>query len=112
MIKLRSALVAEVLLRQADYINYRVLAAAAHESATVPAGARYARVTATGLAYAKLGSASFAVPAGDITDGTGPIMLPPNTPVLIDLQAQVDAGSPALGFVAAAIQTVQIEYFA
>lgn len=106
MIKFRSALAEEVLLPQSDYIDYYTLAADTHEAHAVPSGARYAKVTAASLAYAKPTATSFALPSGDITDGTGPITLPANVAVLIDLR-----NGTSLGLRAAGTPIVEVQYF-
>lgn len=111
MLKLRSALVEELLLHQADTIDYRVLAAATHEAHNIPAGAKYLLVHTDLDCYLKLGSTSFAVPAADITDGTGPVYVRAGVPRLIDLQAQIAAATPAIGLVAAGTPKVALEWF-
>jgi len=52
------------------YIDTRVLGAASSETHTVPTGARFVLFSADCNFYAKVG-ASAAVPAADVTDGTG-----------------------------------------
>lgn len=54
------------------------------EDHPVPAGAKYARLTASALAYVK-GDGTAAAPAGDVTDGTGSIKLDANIPVWFDV---------------------------
>ncbi len=52
------------------YVDARVLAANVSETHTVPAGGRFVLFSADCNFYAKVG-ASAAVPAADVTDGTG-----------------------------------------
>lgn len=53
------------------YVNARVLAAGVNESFTVPATARYVIFSSTcGVYYVKTGGTA-AVPAADVTDGSG-----------------------------------------
>lgn len=112
MIKLRSALAEELLMRQADYVNSVVLVADTHETVAVPDGARYAVVTAETLSYLKLGGTSFTLP-GDIADGTAPVALCAGVPKLIDLQAVIEAGGTKLvGLRAAGTPRVTLEFFA
>jgi len=53
-----------------DSINNYVLAAGVVKSVAVPTGARFAVMSATGAFYARWSGAA-AVPAADVTDGTG-----------------------------------------
>jgi len=58
------------------YVDARVLAAAANETHTVPTGAKHVVFSANCAAfYAKAGGAA-AVPAADVTDGTGSALNP------------------------------------
>lgn len=54
------------------YVNARSLAANTPEDITVPAGARFVRLSGTTTFYANFYAAS-AVPGADIADGTGSI---------------------------------------
>src|SRR4051812_28875290 len=59
-------------LRQADWIDARVLAANVAETFQAPPGARFVLFSADGDFYCRLAPASTAatVPAGDVTDGS------------------------------------------
>lgn len=62
---------------------------------SVPAGAAWARCVASALGYCQPGG-SAAIPAADITNGSGPLALPPATEVLVRV-----AGQTTLGFISA-----------
>jgi len=57
-----------------DYIDYRVLGAAAAETHTVPAGAKVCVVIPNADCYIKASAAT--TPAADVTDGTGQMYCP------------------------------------
>lgn len=69
------------LPRAPSYVDYRVFAAATAEAHTVPAGAKTMIVIALGTitAYVAL-SGTAAVPAADVTDGSGSIPCPAGYP--------------------------------
>ena len=60
------------------YVDYRVFGAATAETHTVPAGAKTMIVTALGTitAYVNNTGGTAAVPAADVTDGSGSIPCP------------------------------------
>jgi hypothetical protein len=93
------------LLRQADYIDARVLAAATVETFQSPTGARYVLFAADGDFYCKIAVASTAaaVPASDVTDGTAS-ELNPVLRLLPSDQAYVSV-------IAGATRTITISYF-
>ena len=62
-------------LNYSDYIDHRVLAANVAETHTVPTGAKYVMFNATTPFYARIGGTA-AVPAADVTDGTGSMYCP------------------------------------
>lgn len=53
-----------------DYVDARVLGVATNEDHTVPSGVRWVIFSANGDFYAKAGGTA-AVPAADVTDGSG-----------------------------------------
>jgi hypothetical protein len=55
---------------QSDHIDVRVLAASTKEDHTKPTGANYVVFSATDDFYVKMDGTA-AVPAGDVTDGSG-----------------------------------------
>lgn len=57
-------------IKQSDVINNRVLASGVAESDTVPADARLVMFSSTGNFYCKINGTA-AIPAADVTDGTG-----------------------------------------
>lgn len=60
-----------------DYVDNRVLAAAVAEQHTVPAGANWVLFSSDADFYAKFGTnPTAAVPAADVTDGTGSLLNP------------------------------------
>ena len=65
-------------ITQAEHIDARVLAANTVETFQAPAGAKYVRLAGDGAFYAKIAAASTpaAVPAADVTDGTGSELFP------------------------------------
>ena len=87
------------------YVDCRVLAASTHESHTVPTGARFVRVTATGNTFINIGGTA-TVPAADITDGTSSVLIVNNVPRVFALN-----GATAIGIIASAIQTVVLEFY-
>lgn len=55
---------------QKGYVNNYQLVASTLKTVTVPTGARYAIFSATADIWVRIGAAA-AIPAGDVTDGTG-----------------------------------------
>lgn len=111
MIKLRSAIVEDIMFRQSDVIDYRVLAANTHEAHAIPAGARWAVIHTSADCYVALGGTSFPVPSADVTNGTGPIYVRAGVPRLIDVQPQLHQPTPQIGMVSATAATVALEWF-
>lgn len=62
-------------LRPPDYVDVRFLVAGVAEVHTIPAGAAYVLFSANGDFYTNFNAAA-AVPAADVTDGTGSEMNP------------------------------------
>lgn len=72
---------------------------------SVPAGAAWARCVATALAYCQPGGGA-AIPAADITNGSGPVALPAGEEVLLRV-----GGLSTLGFISAtAAAIVQVTF--
>lgn len=92
-------------IRPSDYIDARVLATTTHESHTVPASAKYVRITTNLILYIKLGGTA-AIPAADVTDGSGSLMISAGDRVIVDL-----AGATAIGMIAPAATIVCLEFF-
>jgi len=65
-----------------SFSDYRVFAASAAESHTVPTGVKWCVVTPSVDTYVNP-TAAAAVPAADITDGTGPIYCPARVPTYV-----------------------------
>lgn len=64
------------VLLPADHVDYRTLAASTNESHTVPTGVRHIAVTPVGAeVYVNPGAAA-AEPGGDVTDGSGSVVVP------------------------------------
>lgn len=87
------------------YVDARVLAAGVAEVHTVPTGAKHVLVTTTGTAFINVGAAA-AVPAADVTNGTSSTMVVNTLPRLFALN-----GATTVGVIAAAIQTVCLEFY-
>ncbi len=87
-----------------DKIDARVLAAATAESATIPAGAKYVRLSSTAPFYANF-STTAAIPAADITNGSSSILIP--SAALFE----IPAGATAISLIAAAIGVITLEWF-
>lgn len=83
------------------FVDYRVLAADTPEVHTVPTGAKYVLFKATGNFYANFGAAG-AVPAADVTDGSGSLLNP-------ELRS-ID-GAATIGLEAPATCIVCLEFF-
>lgn len=84
-----------------DYIDARVLAANTNEDHTVPATAKYVIFSADGDFYAKPGGTA-AVPAADVTNGTGSEL----NPVIWDL-----TGVSTIGLIAEATRKVTLTFY-
>ena len=94
-------------LQPARYIDFRVLAASTAETITHPTGALRAVIVPNADVYVNNQGATAAVPAADITDGTGPIYIPAGTARPFEVVA---AGT--LSIISASAAIVAIEYFA
>lgn len=114
MIKHRSMILQDGSRRQSDNIYYTKLSADALKQLTIPAGARYAIVTGDAAFFVSRDGLTFTLPTGDIIDGTGPVMVPANVEVVIDLQTMIDpsTASQKLGLRAVATPLIQIEWCA
>lgn len=64
------------------FVNSLLLAAAA-ESMTVPAGARFCRINTNGVVSVEVGETPTATAAADVTDGTGSFLV--NGPTWLDV---------------------------
>ena len=87
------------------YVDCRVLAATTHEAHTIPAGAKFVMITATGNTFINIGGTA-TVPAADITDGSSSILINGNTSRLFALGV-----ATTIGIIASAIQTVTLEFY-
>lgn len=89
-----------------DYVDCRVLAAATAERHTVPSGARYVSFSADGTFYAKFGNSSVtaAVPATDVTDGTGSVINPE--------VREIPSAVTHISLIASAATVVSLSFFA
>jgi len=94
-------------LQPSRYIDYRVLAAATAETITHPTGAVRAVIIPNADVYVNNQGATAAVPAADITDGTGPVFIPAGTARAFEVVA---AGT--LSIICSSAAVVAIEYFA
>jgi hypothetical protein len=83
------------------FIDARVLGVATNETHTVPAGASFVYFSSTGPFYARPNAVA-AVPAGDVTDGTGSEY----NPVVWALD-----GVLTIGLISAAAQTVTLSFY-
>lgn len=88
-----------------DYINAHVYAAATNEDETVPAGAHFAILTGTVAFYVKRGGTA-AVPAGDVSNGSGSQLCVVGT----QLSIAVTPGD-VLGIIAVSAGVVTVAYF-
>lgn len=90
----------------AGYNNAVVLTVAStNVNHSVPTGAAWARCVASALAYCQPAGGA-AIPGASITDGSGPLALPPNEEVLVRV-----AGQTTLGFISAtAAAIVQVTF--
>lgn len=88
------------------WVDHRVFAAATAETHTGPTGAAFVMVTPTVDAYVNLGGTA-AVPAADVTDGTGSVLVPAGTSRLFSI-TPADA---TFSFIASAAGIVQLEFW-
>src|SRR5258708_2496422 len=72
------------VLCMSTYINALVLAAAVAGNLTIPAGAKYMRLSATAFSWLNTEGAVAVAPAGAVVDGSAPLPIVPNLPYLFD----------------------------
>ena len=89
----------------ADWVDHRVFAAATAETHTGPAGAAFCMVTPTVDSYVNL-SGTAVVPAADVTDGTGSVLVPAGTSRLFSV-----VGDVTFSFIASAAGVMQLEFW-
>lgn len=96
------------MLPVSGHIDARVLAATTAERHAAPAGARFVRVTCTTLCYAKAGDVTVdaAIPAADVTDGSGSAIVPPLVQATFALN-----GATHISLIAPAISIVALEFW-
>lgn len=87
-----------------DKVDARVLAASTAESATIPAGVKYVRLSSTAPFYANF-SATAAIPSADITNGSSSILIPSSA------LYEIPTGTTAISLIASAIGVVTLEWF-
>lgn len=85
-------------------VDARVLAASTAESASIPAGARFVRLTGAAAFYANF-SATAAIPAADIVNGSSSILIPSSA------LFEIPAGATEISLIAAAIGVITLEWF-
>jgi hypothetical protein len=90
---------------QSGYIAAMVFSGAAAKSSTPPAGAKFVRISTTVAVYVKIGGTA-AVPAADVTDGSGSALLAPGQSIVHDL-----AGATSVGVAAGAAAVVTLTYY-
>jgi hypothetical protein len=90
-----------------DYVDARVLAANTAESHTIPAGAKFVRLTGSVAFYARFGDTA-AIPSADITNGTSPILVSPNC---CPATYRIPEGVTTIGVIASAICVITLEFF-
>lgn len=90
-----------------DHVDARVLAATTAESHTIPAGAKYVRLTGTVAFYMKFGGTA-AIPASDITNGSSSILV---SPTCCPATYQIPEGVTTIGLIASAICVITMEFF-
>mgnify|MGYP001573024917 CR=1 FL=1 len=94
------------IVQKQSYIDIRVLAADTAEVHTIPAGATKVIVSATTNTWLNIGAAG-AIPAADVTDGTGSILIQGAIPPRIfNLGA-----ATTIGLRSAAISIVCLEFY-
>lgn len=84
------------------YVDARVLAANVAESHTVPTGARFVIFSANCAAFYVLPNGTAAIPAADVTDGTGSVLNP---------SAWFVEGKATLGLISPTTCIVTMEFF-
>lgn len=89
-----------------DWVDQRVFAAATAETHTGPAGASFVMVTPTVDSYVNLGGTAV-VPAADVTDGTGSVLVPAGTSRLF----VITAADVTFSFIASAAGIMQLEFW-
>ena len=87
--------------------NTLLLAAATNETIAVPAGAKFALISASAEAWVKTDGAFGAVPAADITDGTAGICLRAGVPYEFAVEG---LGGTNLNFIATATPLVNVVF--
>ncbi len=89
-----------------DYIDARVLAAATAERHQIPTGAKYVVFAADATFYARFGDSSVtaAVPAADVTDGTGSMVNPE--------AREIPSGVTHISLIASAATVVTMAFYA
>ena len=89
-----------------DYIDARVLAASTAERHIVPTGARYVVFSADATFYAKFGDSNVtaAIPAADVTDGTGSMVNPETR--------EIPSGVTHISLIAVAATIVTMAFYA
>lgn len=90
-----------------DHVDARVLAASTAEAHTVPAGAKYVRLTGTVAFYVKFGGTA-AIPSADITDGTSSILI---SATCCPATYKIPEGVTSIGVIASAICVLTLEFF-
>jgi hypothetical protein len=88
-------------LNYSDVIDHEVLAPGAAETHAIPSGANYCLFSATAPFFAKIGGAA-AVPAVDVTDGSGSMFNP-------ELRAL--EGATTIGLIAVTACIVTMEFY-
>ena len=68
------------------YVNAQVLAAAAAGNLTIPAGAKYMRLSATAFSWLNTEGAVAVAPAAAVTDGSAPLPIVRNLPYMFDVR--------------------------
>lgn len=89
----------------AGYVDHRVFAAATAETHTAPTGAMYVMVIPTVDSYVNL-TATAAVPAADVTDGSGSFFVPAGFPRIFALN-----GDTSISFIASAAGVMSLEFY-
>lgn len=89
----------------ADYVDVRVLAAAAPERHTIPAGAAFVVFSCSTDFYVRFGDVTVtaAVPAGDVTDGSGSELNPE--------AREIPSGTTHISLISAAGAVATLSFF-
>jgi hypothetical protein len=89
-----------------DYVDARVLAASTAERHTIPTGAKFVVFSADATFYAKFGDVTVtaAVPAADVTDGTGSSVNPE--------AREIPSGVTHISLIATAATVVTMDFYA